>query len=205
MRAIVLLVSVLAMIALPVGAGEVLRMRVSPAYSYEPATLTIQLSVEPHATNRKLLVVAESPELYRSSEVALEGDHAPRTSVVRYRSLPAGSYDVHAALIDVDGRVRASEMRNVTVMGMGGVYREVERPERLVASERFDDAWYEGECLVTTTLVEAAGRTTVTTDTIYDSREIRDGVLKSGMETGVERSYERLEEMLPELVTAARR
>ena len=92
-----------------------------------------------------------------------------------------------------------------TVMGMGGVYREVERPERLVASERFDDAWYEGECLVTTTLVEAAGRTTVTTDTIYDSREIRDGVLKSGMETGVERSYERLEEMLPELVTAARR
>jgi len=120
MRKVVLFASVLAMIALPVGAGEALRMRVSPAYSYEPATLLIQLSVEPDAENRALLVVAESPEFYRSSEVALEGDRAARTNVVQYKSLPAGAYDVHAALIGVDGRVRASEMRSVTVMGVGG-------------------------------------------------------------------------------------
>src|SRR6478752_2284371 len=29
-------------------------------------------------------------------------------------------------------------------MGMGGVYREVVRPERVVSTEKFDHAWYEG-------------------------------------------------------------
>src|SRR4051795_5531657 len=32
-------------------------------------------------------------------------------------------------------------------MGMGGVFREVVPLERLVASEKFDDAWYPGEAL----------------------------------------------------------
>ena len=29
-----------------------------------------------------------------------------------------------------------------TEMGMGGVYREIVRPERIVSTEKFDDAWY---------------------------------------------------------------
>jgi uncharacterized protein YndB with AHSA1/START domain len=33
-------------------------------------------------------------------------------------------------------------------MGMGGVYRDVVRPERLVNTEKFDDAWYPGESLI---------------------------------------------------------
>jgi len=31
-----------------------------------------------------------------------------------------------------------------TEMGMGGVYREIAAPERLVTTERFDEAWYPG-------------------------------------------------------------
>ena len=34
---------------------------------------------------------------------------------------------------------------------------------------------------------------------LMETREARDGVLKTGMETGVERSYQRLEEQLAEL------
>src|SRR5262245_53302074 len=36
------------------------------------------------------------------------------------------------------------EWRNVDgrTMGMGGVYREIVRPERVVATEKFDVAWY---------------------------------------------------------------
>src|SRR5205807_9676277 len=37
--------------------------------------------------------------------------------------------------------------RNGTEMGMGGVYREIVQPERLVTTERFDEAWYPGEGL----------------------------------------------------------
>jgi uncharacterized protein YndB with AHSA1/START domain len=54
-------------------------------------------------------------------------------------------------------------------MGMGGVYREIVRPDRIVAAESFDDPWYEGEAIATTTLVEHRGKTTLTTTVRYDS------------------------------------
>src|SRR5687767_4883422 len=37
-------------------------------------------------------------------------------------------------------------------MGMRGVYREVVRPERIVATEVFDQKWYDGDALDTQTL-----------------------------------------------------
>jgi uncharacterized protein YndB with AHSA1/START domain len=83
-----------------------------------------------------------------------------------------------------------------TEMGMRGVYREIAPPERLVATESFDEPWYPGEAVTTTVLVELDGRTTLTTTVLYESREIRDAVLKSGMEKGVAASYDRLEELL---------
>jgi uncharacterized protein YndB with AHSA1/START domain len=81
-------------------------------------------------------------------------------------------------------------------MGMGGIYREIVPQERLVFTELFDEAWYPGEALVTTTLAEQGGRTTLTSTVLYVSQETRDAVLKSGMESGVVASYDRLEELL---------
>jgi len=83
-----------------------------------------------------------------------------------------------------------------TEMGMRGVYREVVRPERLVWTELFDEAWYTGESLITTSLAEEGGRTTLTTTILYVSQEARDAVLKSGMERGVAASYDKLAELL---------
>src|SRR3981189_1918099 len=80
-------------------------------------------------------------------------------------------------------------------MGMGGVYREIVPQERLVCTRVFDEAWYPGEALITTTLAEKDGRTTLTTTMLYVSREARDSVLKSGMERGVAASYDRLAEI----------
>ncbi len=87
-------------------------------------------------------------------------------------------------------------------MGMGGVYREIVPQERVVCTELFDDVWYPGESLNTTTLVEQGGRTTLTSTILYISREARDGVLKSGMERGVTASYDRLAELLASLAAA---
>ena len=81
-------------------------------------------------------------------------------------------------------------------MGMGGVYREVAAPERFVHTERFDDAWYPGEALITQALAERNGSTTLTVTMRYESRAARDGVLKSPMERGVVASYDRLAAML---------
>jgi|SRR5215831_1409545 len=87
------------------------------------------------------------------------------------------------------------EWRNAegTQFGMGGVCREFVRPERIVCTELMDG--YASESLVTTVLVEEHGKTTLTTTCLYESREVRDLVIKSGMERGVEASYNRLEEL----------
>jgi uncharacterized protein YndB with AHSA1/START domain len=103
---------------------------------------------------------------------------------------------------DIDLRVGGSYRyvwRNTTdgnEMGMGGVYREIAAPERIVATEKFDEAWYPGEAVGTLVLSERGGKTTVTQTVLYQSPEARDAVLKSGMEKGVSASYDRLAELL---------
>jgi uncharacterized protein YndB with AHSA1/START domain len=81
-------------------------------------------------------------------------------------------------------------------MGMGGVYQEIVVPERIVATERFDQSWYPGEGLGTIALVEQGGKTLMTQTMLYESREAREVVLKSPMEQGVVASYDRLENVL---------
>jgi uncharacterized protein YndB with AHSA1/START domain len=83
-----------------------------------------------------------------------------------------------------------------TEMGMRGVYREVVALERFVHTERFDQPWYPGEALITQVLSEQGGKTTLTVTLRYESREARDGVLKSPMEGGVEASYNNLANLL---------
>jgi uncharacterized protein YndB with AHSA1/START domain len=82
-------------------------------------------------------------------------------------------------------------------MGMRGVYREIAAPDRSVHTESFDD--FPGESLVTTVLVEDRGRTTLRATVLYPSQEIRDAVIKSGMEHGAAESYDKLAELLTSL------
>ena len=79
-------------------------------------------------------------------------------------------------------------------MGMRGVYQEIKPPERLVSTESFDD--YPGESLNTLILSEEDGKTTFTITVRYASQEIRDAVIKSGMEHGAAECYDKLAEML---------
>jgi len=108
------------------------------------------------------------------------------------------------SVCEVDLRVGGSyryvwHHQNGHDMGMGGVYREIVVPEKIVATEHFDDPWYPGEGLNTTLLTEQAGRTTLSQVMLYDSREIRDGILKSPMESGVAASYDRLDQIFQSL------
>lgn len=81
-------------------------------------------------------------------------------------------------------------------MGMGGVYREVVAPERIVATEKFDQSWYPGEAVSTVSMVEQGGKTTLTLTVRYESREARDAVLKSPMEQGVAAGFDKLADLL---------
>jgi uncharacterized protein YndB with AHSA1/START domain len=83
-------------------------------------------------------------------------------------------------------------------VGMRGVHREVVRPERLVRTETWED-WDAGEILETMLLTERAGRTTLTSTGLYPSREVRDAVLKAGLEDGTRATFDRLAELLASL------
>jgi uncharacterized protein YndB with AHSA1/START domain len=78
-------------------------------------------------------------------------------------------------------------------MGMGGVYREIVPFERIVSTEQFDQSWYPGGAVGTLVLTEQAGKTTMTTTMLYDSREAREAVLQSPMESGLVIGYNALE------------
>jgi uncharacterized protein YndB with AHSA1/START domain len=81
-------------------------------------------------------------------------------------------------------------------MGMGGEYREIVQDEKIVATEKFDMSWYPGGAVVTSVLAEKDGITTLTSTVTYDTKEARETVLRSPMETGVEASYARLEKLI---------
>src|SRR3984893_9894403 len=82
-------------------------------------------------------------------------------------------------------------------MGMRGVYREIVPPERSVHTESYDD--YPGESQVTAVFVEQGGKTTLTATVLFPSQEVRDAVIKSGMEHGAAESYDKLAGLLPSL------
>jgi len=84
-----------------------------------------------------------------------------------------------------------------TRMGMGGVYREIVIPERIVNTQLFDVDWTGGETLGTLLLTEQGGKTTLTNSVLYSSREARDAALRTRMAEGVEAGYARLDELLP--------
>jgi hypothetical protein len=104
---------------LPVGAGERMTLKVSPAVAFAPANLVVRATIEADAANRSIEIVAESTDFYRSSEIQLEGDKAARTNTFEFRSLPPGTYEVRAKLVGADGQARAAIRTQVNVIDAG--------------------------------------------------------------------------------------
>jgi uncharacterized protein YndB with AHSA1/START domain len=79
-----------------------------------------------------------------------------------------------------------------------GVYREIVPPERVVQTFEFEPM--PGHVSVDTmTLEEVDGKTKLTSTSLFDSREDRDGMMQSDMESGVRETYDRFEEVLQEI------
>src|SRR5690349_620421 len=101
----------------PAHAEERVSVRVSPSVAFAPASLFVSATVGVNAENRSLQIIAESADFYRSSEVALNGDHAPRITQFLFKSVPRGSYEVRAVLRGVSGREIAWTHTVVDVVG----------------------------------------------------------------------------------------
>ncbi|HLQ05907.1 MAG TPA: SRPBCC family protein [Verrucomicrobiae bacterium] len=82
--------------------------------------------------------------------------------------------------------------------GFRGVFKEIVPPQRVVMT--FEWEGLPGHISVNTlVLEERGGRTFMTSTSTFDSREDRDGMVESGMESGARESYDRLDTVLATL------
>ncbi|MEA5598185.1 SRPBCC family protein [Rivularia sp. UHCC 0363] len=84
---------------------------------------------------------------------------------------------------------------NNTDFGLAGKYHEIVPSERLVSTEQYDEI-SDSEHIVTLTLTEQEGKTTLQIHTLYPSVEHRDREIQAGMDTGLSKTLDRLEELL---------
>jgi uncharacterized protein YndB with AHSA1/START domain len=78
-------------------------------------------------------------------------------------------------------------------MGMGGEFRDIVAPERIVTRERFDQDWTGGDTEGTLLLAEAGAGTLMTLTVRYSSAQARAGALATPMAEGMEAGYARLD------------
>jgi uncharacterized protein YndB with AHSA1/START domain len=137
---------------------------------------------------------------------------APKELVYRAYTTPElikrwwGGSHGKVTVAEVDLRVGGS-WRYVLIANEGtevafhGEFREIVTNERIVNTEVYE-AMPDGEALVTVTFAEQDGRTTMEMLTDMGSKEARDGLLESGMESGLQEGLDLIERIAIELAEA---
>jgi uncharacterized protein YndB with AHSA1/START domain len=131
---------------------------------------------------------------------------APKKLVIQAMTTPEllqrwlGGKRAQVTKVSIDLRVGGTyryvfQRRDGGEFAFGGEYREL-GDDRIVQSEKFDGS--PSESVVTTTFLEAGGRTTVRIAVAFESAAVRDMVMKTGMTDGAGESYDELESLLAE-------
>ncbi|HEY6623778.1 MAG TPA: SRPBCC family protein [Acidimicrobiales bacterium] len=103
-------------------------------------------------------------------------------------------------LAEVDLRVGGAWRYVMTADGgfevaFHGEYQEILPEERIVYTEAFEGMPDAGSTMNTATFAEADGRTVLTLLIVCPSREVRDGIVDSGMEGGMQEQMDALEQV----------
>lgn len=145
----------------------------------EPNTQNIVITRVINAPRDRVFQAYVDPKLYKQWV-------GPRNLTMDLQELsctPGGSY--RFVQTDQDGNA----------YGFKGVFHDVVENERIVQTFEFDG--YPGHVsLEALTLEDVEGGTLITTNSVYQSVEARDGMAQSGMEEGVNDGYDQLEELL---------
>lgn len=85
-------------------------------------------------------------------------------------------------------------------IGQFGIYHEIEPAARLVQTENWSD-WNPGELLVSTIFAPVGEATRLDVTMAFPSREVRDMLIKAGMNEEAAGQYRRLDEVLVDYQT----
>ena len=157
------------------------------------------------ATSSSTMTVAKTGE--REIVITREFD-APRALVFRAMTDPAviplwwgpARYTTTIDKLDArpGGAWRFVQKGPDGEFGFRGVFKEIVPPQRVVMT--FEWEGLPGHISVNTlVLEERGGRTFMTSTSTFDSREDRDGMVQSGMESGARETDDRLAAVLAEL------
>ena len=107
------------MLAVRGSAEQIVEIMLRGHYYSAPATVIVNVAIQPDAANHKLLIEAESERFVRSSLIELQGDGDRRIHTIQFKSLPEGEYTLRA---EVRSRteVRGQALQTLTVTGVGG-------------------------------------------------------------------------------------
>jgi len=103
----------------PARAEERLALRVSPRVAFAPANLIVRATIAADKENRAIEIIADSGDFYRSSEIQLDGEQAPKTTYSEFRSVPSGAYTVRAVLKGSRGQELATTEVQFQVVATG--------------------------------------------------------------------------------------
>ncbi len=102
----------------PSHAREVVDIVLHGKFFSEPATVRFMVSVEPDASNRTLRIEADSNDMFRASEIALNGADEKRLHAITFKNLTAGRYLLRAQVLSTRD-VLGTAIDDVVVTGMG--------------------------------------------------------------------------------------
>ena len=145
----------------------------------QPGTPFIDVVRDFDATPTQVFRASTDPELVAQ----WLGPRELEMHLIEYNVRPGGSYRyVHR---DAEGNE----------YGFRGVFHSVTNNERVIQTFEFEGT--PGHvCLETATFEDLGGRTKLTTSSVFQSVEDRDGMVQSGMEQGAGEGFDRLDELL---------
>jgi hypothetical protein len=102
----------------PSHAREVVDILLHGKYFSEPATVRVMVAVEPDASNRTLRIEADSDDMFRASDISLNGANEKRLHTIIFKNLSAGRYLLRAQVLSTSD-VLGTATDDVVVTGMG--------------------------------------------------------------------------------------
>lgn len=152
----------------------------------EPGTPIVHVTREVDAPRDLVFRAHTDPDLL----VRWLGPRRLRMRIDRFEARDGGRYRyIHS---EPDG----------TEYGFRGVFHGDPSPDQTVQTFEFE-GWPGNVSLDTLRLEGRGGRTVIHVTSVFQSIEARDGMVASGMETGIDEGYERLDELLVALVPSA--
>jgi uncharacterized protein YndB with AHSA1/START domain len=150
----------------------------------EPGKMEIIINHVADAPRELVFKAFTDPEIYAK----WIGPRGMETNITKFEPVNGGSW--RYVQKDEDGNE----------FGFHGVNHEVKFPERIIGTFEFEGLPESGHVLLQTAkFTEQSGKTKISTQSVFQSLEDREGMVMTGMERGIRESYQRLDEILAEM------